>query len=243
MTWRAVPAGFVSGPSRLNAVRTPISRRVGPACFIAGWKFGAKRNAKPSSWSAAEADAASWSIRTPRASSTSAEPAFEVIARLPCFATGTPAPATTSAAVVEMLSVPLPSPPVPTTSIAPAGASTRDTRSRIAAANPASSSIVSPRIRRPISSAASCAGVASPSITAPIARRDSSIESVPPSTIVERADRTRSLIGPPPRDELPGHRRRPARTSRTSRLRHQAGRPPLPRPGAGSWRGDAVPAG
>ena len=42
-----VPAGFVSGPSRLNAVRTPISRRVGPACRIAGWKFGAKRNAKP----------------------------------------------------------------------------------------------------------------------------------------------------------------------------------------------------
>ena len=42
-----VPAGLVSGPSRLNAVRTPISRRVGPACFIAGWKFGANRNAKP----------------------------------------------------------------------------------------------------------------------------------------------------------------------------------------------------
>ena len=45
---RVVPAGLVSGPSRLNAVRTPISRRVGPACFIAGWKFGANRNAKPS---------------------------------------------------------------------------------------------------------------------------------------------------------------------------------------------------
>ena len=39
-SWRRVPAGLVSGPSRLNAVRTPISRRVGPACFIAGWKFG-----------------------------------------------------------------------------------------------------------------------------------------------------------------------------------------------------------
>ena len=35
---RRVPAGLVNGPSRLNAVRTPISRRVGPACFIAGWK-------------------------------------------------------------------------------------------------------------------------------------------------------------------------------------------------------------
>ncbi len=39
-TWRVAPAGFVSGPSRLNDVRTPISRRVGPAWRIAGWKFG-----------------------------------------------------------------------------------------------------------------------------------------------------------------------------------------------------------
>ena len=81
-------------------------------------------NAKPCSRSAAPADAASWSIRMPSASSTSADPAREVIARLPCLATGTPAAATTSAAVVEMLNVPLPSPPVPTTSIAPSGAST-----------------------------------------------------------------------------------------------------------------------
>ena len=71
-----------------------------------------------------------------------------MIARLPCFATGTPVDATTSAAAVEMLNVPAPSPPVPTTSIAPSGASTRSTRSRIADANPASSSTVSPRIRR-----------------------------------------------------------------------------------------------
>ena len=52
-----VPAGLVSGPSRLNAVRTPISRRVGPAWLIAGWKFGANMNANPSSWRAAPADA------------------------------------------------------------------------------------------------------------------------------------------------------------------------------------------
>ena len=31
-----VPAGFVSGPSRLNAVRTPSSRRTGAACRIDG---------------------------------------------------------------------------------------------------------------------------------------------------------------------------------------------------------------
>ena len=128
-----VPAGLVSGPSRLNAVRTPISRRVGPACCIAGWKFGANRNAKPMRRAARRRP-------TPRRGRSGCRahrgrrpsPAFEVIARLPCLATGTPAAAATSAAVVEMLNVPLPSPPVPTTSIAPSGASTRTTRSRIA---------------------------------------------------------------------------------------------------------------
>ena len=135
----------------------------------------------------------------PRASSTSAEPAFDVIARLPCFATGMPAAATTSAAAVEMLKVPLPSPPVPTTSIVPSGASTASTRSRIASAKPASSSTVSPRMRRPISSAASWAGVASPSITAPIASRASSIVSDPPSTMEASAARTASLIASRPR--------------------------------------------
>ncbi len=120
--------------------------------------------------SAAAAESASWSIRTPSASRTSADPDRDVIARLPCLATGTPAAATMTAAVVEMLNVPEPSPPVPTMSIAPAGASTRRTRSRIALANPVSSSTVSPRIRSATSSAASCAGVDSPSITAPIAR-------------------------------------------------------------------------
>ena len=139
----------------------------------------------------------------PSASSTSADPEREVIARLPCLATGTPAAAATSAAVVEMLNVPLPSPPVPTTSIAPSGASTRVTRSRIADAKPASSSTVSPRIRRPINRAASWAGVASPSITAPIAPRASSIDSVPPSTIVLSAARTSSLIGRRPRPSRP----------------------------------------
>ena len=56
---RRAPAGFVSGPMRLNDVRIPISRRVGPACCIAGWKLGANMNAKPCSRSAAPADAAS----------------------------------------------------------------------------------------------------------------------------------------------------------------------------------------
>ena len=55
----------------------------------------------------------------PRASRTSAEPEREVTARLPCLATmilapaAVPAAAATRAAAVEMLKVPLRSPPVP----------------------------------------------------------------------------------------------------------------------------------
>ena len=53
------------------------------------------------------------SIATPRASSTSALPQRLEIERLPCLATRTPAAAATSAAAVETLNVPRPSPPVP----------------------------------------------------------------------------------------------------------------------------------
>ena len=62
------------------------------------------------------------SILTPSAASTSAAPDFDDSARLPCLATGTPAPATMSAAQVEMLNEPDASPPVPTTSMASGGA-------------------------------------------------------------------------------------------------------------------------
>ena len=57
-------------------------------------------------------------ITTPSASSTSALPHRDEAARLPCLATGHPAPAATSAAAVEMLKVPAPSPPVPHVSTA-----------------------------------------------------------------------------------------------------------------------------
>src|SRR6478735_3592992 len=88
------------------------------------------------------------SIFTPSSLSTSAEPEREEIARLPCLATGTPAPATTKAVQVETLKVPLPSPPVPQVSMAPSGARTGSTLARIAINKP------------PI-----CAGVAAPDIT------------------------------------------------------------------------------
>ncbi len=50
---------------------------------------------------------------TPSASITSAEPHLELMLRLPCLATRTPAPAIVRAVAVEMLKVPLVSPPVP----------------------------------------------------------------------------------------------------------------------------------
>ena len=55
-------------------------------------------------------------MRTPSASSTSAEPDSPVAERLPCLATAQPAPAAISAAVVETLNVGRP-PPVPAVSI------------------------------------------------------------------------------------------------------------------------------
>ena len=58
-------------------------------------------------------------ISIPSASRTSAEPEREVKLRFPCFATRTPAPATTKAAAVEMLSVPTRPPPVPQVSTVP----------------------------------------------------------------------------------------------------------------------------
>jgi len=138
------------------------------------------------------------------------------------------------AEVVEMLKVPEPSPPVPTTSIVPSGASTRRTRSRIAIANPASSSTVSPRIRRATRSAASWAGVASPSMTEPIASRATSRSSVRPSMTAARAARTCSLIGP-----LRSPRRAPR--WRRSRSGRPGATPPLPRRAGGSSRGGAGP--
>ena len=90
-------------------------------------------------------------IRTPIASSRSALPHWLEIDRLPCLATRTPAPATTNAATVEILKVPLRSPPVPqvSSSGAPFNPTFTGTAiARMARANPASSSTVSPFIRK-----------------------------------------------------------------------------------------------
>ena len=127
------------------------------------------------------------SILMPSAASTSAEPEREEIERLPCLATGTPAPATTKAAHVEMLCVPLESPPVPQVSIAPSGTLTGTARARSARAAPAISSTVSPRTRSPMSSAPSCASVAPPDMISSKACADSNCVSVWPEAILASA--------------------------------------------------------
>ena len=94
----------------------------------------------------------------------SAEPDFDEKLRLPCLATGTPLPATTIAAAVEMLKVPALSPPVPTVSMAPAGAAIGKALARMVRAAPVISSTVSPRSRNAIRNAPICDGVALPDI-------------------------------------------------------------------------------
>src|SRR5438105_12552134 len=134
------------------------------------------------------------SIRTPRASSTSALPHALVAARFPCFATRPPAAAVTMALTVEMLRLLDRPPPVPTMSIASAGTVTRTATSRSADAQPAISSTVSPRMCSTASSAPSCAGVASPAITDAMAERASSRVSVRPAATATRASRASNEI-------------------------------------------------
>ena len=84
----------------------------------------------------------------PRApSSTSALPHREDAARFPCLATGHPAPAATSAAAVEMLKVPAPSPPVPHVSTASTRSVTGVACARMDSTIPVSSSTDSPLVR------------------------------------------------------------------------------------------------
>src|SRR5581483_35247 len=120
------------------------------------------------------------SILTPSALSTSAAPDFDDSARLPCLATGTPAPATISAAHVETLYEPDASPPVPTTSMASGGAATLCIFERIVVTAPVISSTVSPRTRSPIKRPPICEGVASPDIMRSNARDASSRDSIAP---------------------------------------------------------------
>src|SRR5581483_3316864 len=99
---------------------------------------------------------------TPSASRRSALPARLLIARLWCLAMCTPAAAATMAAMVEMLMVPFPSPPVPAVSSTGPSVTTGRAASRMTRPRPVISSIVSPFMRRATAKAPIWAGVAEP---------------------------------------------------------------------------------
>ncbi len=161
-------------------VRVPSSTR-GPAAWrIEGWWRGANRNTQLAARRMSGSRAIGASTLTPSAASTSAPPVREDSARLPCLATGTPAPATTKVTAVETFSVPALSPPVPQTSIAPSGAVIAVIRLRMARTAPVSSATVSPRTRMAISRAPICAGVASPDMMMSNAVSASAADSVSP---------------------------------------------------------------
>src|SRR5215207_2840886 len=101
---------------------------------------------------------------TPSAASTSALPERLVAARLPCLATGSPAPAMTKAAAVETLKVFAALEPVPAVSTKRScRALIRTARPRIEEASPANSSTVSPFTANATRAAPICASVAVPS--------------------------------------------------------------------------------
>ena len=141
-------------------------------------------------------DSGGRSTRTPSASSTSAAPQRPDAARLPCLATRNPAPAATSAAAVDRLKLPTPSPPVPTESTNSPSTRTFSENSRITAAIPAISSVDSPLSRNAVSSAASCAGVVSPNIIRRITAAAWSIASDWPDITVSIASRISKFIAP-----------------------------------------------
>ena len=149
-------------------VRMPISRRTGAAKRMAGCAVWAKKGAMPICSRISPHTAIGRSIRTPSASRTSKLPVRRLAARLPCLATGTAAPATTNAAVVEMLNVSSPLPPVPQLSRV-RGSLAMIVVARAASARAAAtiSATVSPLVRSATSSAAIWADVALPSMISP----------------------------------------------------------------------------
>ena len=186
-TWACGRAGFVRGPRKLNAVGTRSSRRTGAACAAPGWKTGANMKAIPASVRHRSTPSAPRSIRTPSASSRSADPQCEEAARLPCLATTAPAPAATMAASVEMLKVSERSPPVPHVSTTGSAHRTGCAISSAVRDSPSISSTVSPLVRRAIRNPPTWAGVAFPSMIASMARAACSVESdCPPVSRMRR---------------------------------------------------------
>ncbi len=175
----------------------PISRRLGAAKRNAGWNFGARQKPMPTCSTQRSTPSGESSIATPSSSSTSAVPHCDDAARAPCLQTGTPAPATTIAAIVLTLIEWLRSPPVPTMSTARDRSSSLSGTSVAAAStassNPLSSSGVSPLARSATTNPINCAAVASPDRIVAIASRACEAGRSRPSTSSVRS------AGHPPR--------------------------------------------
>src|SRR5699024_9010762 len=113
--WRAC-AGFVRGPRTVNAVGTLIWRLTAATNCMEGGQGLAEEEDSPASWAMIPVCFGVMSNRTSRASSTSAEPDADDVARLPCLTTRWPVAEMIMAAVDEMFAVFARSPPVPTMS-------------------------------------------------------------------------------------------------------------------------------
>ena len=168
---RVAPAGFVSGPSRLNAVRIPISRRVGRRVLHRRMERRREEERDVRVVQRPLHDRGGAATFTPSCSNTSALPQRLDTDRLPCFATFTPHAATTIAAADEMLNVPDRSPPVPHVSnTSPGGV---DSLHRVLAHRPREADDLGRPLAfhhaAPTSSAASAPGAARPSMTSRMA--------------------------------------------------------------------------
>ena len=151
----------------MKTVRMPSSFLIGPTYFIEVWYFCAKKKQKLVSSSISRHFATSCWIFTPSASRQSAVPQRDDAARFPCFATLMPDDAMTIAEVVEMLKLCALSPPVPTISSRSSSFSNLVAASRIAAAQPAISSMVSALVDfvdRAARNAAFCVALVLPAI-------------------------------------------------------------------------------
>ena len=171
-----------------------MSRRGSAAWRIEGWKIGANIKPIPILSRHSVTPAGPKSIFTPASSSTSALPQTPDIALLPCFATFVPVPATTNAATVDILNVPLPSPPVPHVSTMLPLVDTCCDLSRITSAIPAISSTVSPLSLSAVANAAICDGVALPSMISSITSEDCCFDSDSPDTSIAMASRIMRLF-------------------------------------------------
>ena len=194
---------------------------------MAGWNAGANMNPMPTSSMHRFTDSGLSSSLTPLASRISAAPTVPDAARLPCLATLTPTAAAVSADAVEMLKVPMPSPPVPTTSTRSPSVGTRNALARITLAMPVISSTDSPFIRSATRKAPICEGAASPVMISSATPAASSWVSVPPNVSFRNASWIIPGPPPPPAGQAEHRRSAPAARRRTSRARS---RPPRPTP-------------